>query len=135
MKLKDWFNKWMAGKIQINITYITEGVNPSTTPRVEEKPAVVNITRKSDYRFKAQESIEPDGSSRTYYFTEVYRKGDWYSVENSFFADKDKAMDAHLKLLNGADLKTKKVETVLWEGLSKEEASTWVEIQKANAPA
>lgn len=127
---------FIAGKIQINVNYIVDGIKPSTVPKITSK--IVNRFLASNYRFCQYETKNTgEKDTRIYYYTELFDGSKWNRVDDSWYADKDKAMDIHLKLVNGEQLSdinvSKRIETVLWEGLSKEETNTWVNLQRGNA--
>ena len=133
--IREWLRKWLAGKIQINITYVVEGVETSTIIRPKKNDSkILNISNKSNFRFCSYEVQDPgEPNSRTYYYTEVYTNGKWDRVEGTWFLDKNKAIDAHLNVLKGVTLLTaKQIDSVLWEGLDEQETITWANLQKTN---
>jgi len=133
MTLKEMFKKWLAGKIQINITFVTDGVTSTVVPYCKSEE-IVHKSNKSNYRFCMYEMKDPGSELKTYYYTEVFVDGKWGRVDGTWFADKDKAMQAHAEAIGGKVFESVKRDTVLWEGLSKEEAETWIGLQKSHAP-
>ena len=122
-------NLWQA-KVQINIIYPAPGGVSTTTPRIVSKEGGnISKVRKSDLRFVEYDITEADGQRKVYYYTEVYSGRSWAQANGTWFADKNRAMEAHLQLIERGTLDPVKIQTVLWEGLSKEETQTWVNIQ------
>lgn len=124
--------KLWASKISINITIIEpapDGIVKSTVPRAIDNPITVSHLRKSNLRFVEETRTDWDGKGTTFYSTEHYKNGSWLYVNDTINADKEKAMELHLKLLERGSLDPIKVKTVMWEGLSQDETRAWVELQ------
>ncbi len=128
-KLRDL---WKA-KVSITLVFPpAEGVVSTTLPQVKKRETTAIVKHnKSNTRFVAY-TVEPiNGAAKTYYYTETYIDKNWKRVDNTWFADKDEAMAAHLKFLEGASLaKETKTTEVLWEGLDLEETKSWIELNK-----
>jgi hypothetical protein len=121
-----------TSKIQITIIQVADfNVRHTVRPRtvVKDSPTIIRRNH-SKYRFKQLDKVSNSGEVRTYYYTEVYDGSSWGMVDETWFADKNKAMEAHTKTVNGVIIKRQDVETILWEGLSAEEATVWVELNK-----
>lgn len=121
MGLIEFIKKLWSGKIQINITIINDsapGVEHTTDSRSLDSVNIVRHNR-SNYRFVHKEC---DDSNGHYWYTQEYTGIGWKLVSDSWFADKKKAIEAHLKLIEFGTLKKPDVETVMWEGLSLDEA-------------
>lgn len=126
----NWLKRVLAFKIHITIVIPpSTGVVSSTTPKIVEETIITN-RHKSDYRFACDTEIDHTGEETVWYFTQEYKKGSWNIVSNSLSRNKEKAMNLHLKIIEQGSLEPRKTRTVLWEGLSKEETKTWVELNK-----
>lgn len=129
----NWFKKFLKSKITINIVISTcPEIKHTTEPQVTIVRPLVTQIRKSDYRFVSEQKTNAEGIETLYYFTEQYdhKYAKWSMVSHTFSADKNKAMDTHLKLLELGTLEPTVVKTVHWEGLSKEETETWVTLNR-----
>ena len=137
MAIFKWLRDLWKAKVSITLVFPpAEGVVSTTIPQVKkQETAAVIKHNKSNTRFVAY-TVEPiNGAARTYYYTETYVNKSWTQVDNTWFADKDEAMAAHLKFLKGASLaKEIKTTEVLWEGLDLEETKSWIELNKSTAP-
>lgn len=123
--------KWLRSKIHVTIeTPPPAGVTSTTEPRiVNQESARVEKIRKSDLRFASLMVKEAGEEPRTYWYTERYQNGHWSQCGDSWFAEKDKALIAHMRIVEHGTASPERITTVLWEGLSKEETKSWVELQ------
>jgi hypothetical protein len=142
MGILNHLQQLLKSKISVTIIYPpTPGVEHTTIPRVVEKDEpIVNKVRRSDYRFVSETKTDYEGNAKTYYMTERFEKqkwgeGRWCHVSESFNADRNKAMELHLLLLERGNLEPVCERIVHWEGLSKEEATTWVALSKTGETA
>ena len=136
MAIFKWLNNLWNTKVQITLVFPpTDGVMPTVVPRVVNEETNIVKVNKSNLRFVAY-TVQPiNGSSRTYYYTEACIGSSWKQVDNTWFADKETAMQAHLTFLEGKALASESKKTeVLWEGLSLEETKSWIELNKSTAP-
>lgn len=123
----------LKSKISVTVVYpSTDGVKHSTTPTVVESNNFINKVRRSDYRFVSETKTDFKGQTKTYYMTEKYEKGRWSHVSETFSGDKNEAMQLHLLILEKGSLDPTCEKVVHWEGLSKEEATTWVALSTDN---
>jgi len=125
-----WLKDLWHAKVSITIVHpASTGVISTATPRVvDDSRSNIARVRKSNFRF-AEHSVTEEGRTRTYYYTEQYNGHSWYQVNGSWFSEKDRALRAHLQLVETGVIDCPvKVTTVLWEGLSPEETKTWVEV-------
>lgn len=126
----NWFSKLLASKISITIvTPGSAGVTHSTTPRVVEE-TVIKRKRLSNFRFVSDKEIDHNGEETIWYATQEFDGKSWSLCANSLSRDKAKAMDLHLKIIQQGGIESVKTRTVLWEGLSKDETKTWIDLQK-----
>lgn len=125
-----WLKALLKARVAITIIYPPAlGVETATEPRVIEHDAPYREVRRSNYRFIEHICGQDDGTYRTYYCTERKDTHGWSQVSGTWKADKDEAMKVHLIVLENGAVKPPDVKTVLWEGLSKEETKSWVELQ------
>lgn len=124
-----WLSKLLTAKIQV--TVIMPGAStPTCVPYVIRDESNLFQIKKSNTRFVKYTVADPTGE-RVYYYTEIHSGHGWSQVTGTWFADKDKAMDAHLKFLQLGSTGERKHSEVLWEGLGADEAETWVALQKS----
>ena len=129
----NWFTKLLKAKITVNIFISnSDDIKHTSVPQKTERSPLITKIVKSDFRFVSELKTDIDGNETLYYFTEQYDHTykSWRMVSQSFGADKSKAMDVHLKLLDRGTLEPTVVKTIHWEGLSKEETEAWVLLNK-----
>ena len=128
--------KWFRSKIHVTIeTPPPAGVTSTTEPRIiNQEPAGFEKIRKSDLRFASLTVKEPGEELRTYWYTERCQSGHWSQCGDSWFGDKDKALVAHMRIVEFGTASPERITTVLWEGLSPEETKSWVELQLPPTP-
>ena len=125
----NWFKKLLASKISITIVVPPpEGVTPTKTPRVIEE-SIVKRQDASNFRFVEDKEVSHTGEEKIWFYTQYRDKSGWRMVSNSLSHSKEKAMKLHLYVVEHGSLEPEIIKTVLWEGLSKEETKTWVEVQ------
>lgn len=126
-----WLRNLAKSKISITLVYPpANGVEPTTTPKVVDRTSNITTIRKSNVRFVQYDIQEANEDPKTYYYTELYKNGNWNQVRNTWHSDKDKALEAHLNFVKNGVSEEKKITTVLWEGLSEEETESWVNLQR-----
>jgi hypothetical protein len=121
----------LASKIHINITLAQSIDKPHIEHRRDQ---IISVTEKkfttSDFRFNSHEVFEGGGHVQ-YFYTSKYNGTYWDQVDGTWTNDKQKALQAFEDVLNNVDVQKKRtVDTVLIEGVTKEEALTWVALQK-----
>lgn len=124
---------FLKGRIHIDVRYVIDGVQSIKEPKVINK--VITKSTQSNYRFCQYETKNPgEKETRVYYYTESFVNGKWNKVDDTWFHNKDKALEAHVALVKGEGLSdlnvSKNITTVLWEGLTKEETEVWINLQK-----
>ena len=128
--MMNWLKTLLKAKISITIVYPpANGVESTVVPKVVDRTSNITTLRKSNVRFVQYDVQEQNEDPKTYYYTELYKSGNWAQVRNTWHSDKDKALAAHLKFVKEGVSEEKKITTVLWEGLSEEETESWVKLQ------
>lgn len=124
---------FLHSKIQITVIIPPPtGVEPTSTPKkiICNDSPLIKKSKKSNFRFV--EEIKKDcfgEEGRPIFWTEEYVSGKWQCITNSISADREKAIELHLMVIDKVSISDTAEKTVHWEGLSKEETQMWATLK------